>query len=87
MGSDPRWQTGVISFSVLSIEAVAEVQIVKGVLPAEYGGVTGGQVNLISRSGTNDFHGSLFENHQNQAFFARDPFQSSLPKPRVRFNQ
>jgi hypothetical protein len=73
---------------IMSIEAVQEVQLVKGVLPAEYGGVVGGQVNLISRSGTNSFHGSLFENYNGQALNARDIFLArNLPKPRVVFNQ
>ena len=74
--------------SVMSIEAVAEVQVVKGILPAEYGGAVGGQVNMLTRSGTNAFHGSLFENWQNEALLARDPFlPASQPKPDVRFNQ
>ena len=47
---------GQNQISVMSIEAVAEVQIAKGILPAEYGGAAGGQVNMISRSGTNQFH-------------------------------
>ena len=73
---------------VVSIESVAEVQIVKGVLAAEYGGVAGGQVNLISRSGTNTVSGSMFENYQNGRLNARDPFlPSSTPKPQGRFNQ
>src|SRR5215510_2048139 len=73
---------------VMSIEAVAEVQVIKGVLPAEYGGVVGGQVNLISRSGTNQFHGSAFENWQGDALFARDPFLlSNQAKPKDKFNQ
>lgn len=73
---------------IMSIEAVQEVQLVKGVLPAEYGGVVGGQVNLISRSGTNTFHGSLFENYQGQALNARDIFlPRTQPKPRTVFNQ
>jgi len=74
--------------SVMSIEAVAEVQVVKGILPAEYGGVVGGQVNMLTRSGTNQFHGSLFENWQDESILARDPFlPASQPKPDVRFNQ
>ena len=74
--------------SVMSIEAVAEVQVVKGILPAEYGGVVGGQVNMLTRSGTNQFHGSLFENWQDESLLARDPFlPASQPKPDVRFNQ
>ena len=44
---------------IMSVEAVAEVQVVRGVLNAEYGGSIGGQVNMITRSGTNQFHGSL----------------------------
>jgi Carboxypeptidase regulatory-like domain/TonB dependent receptor/TonB-dependent Receptor Plug Domain len=73
---------------IMGLDAVAEVQIVKGILPAEYGGTVGGVVNLLTRSGTNVFHGSLFENHQNEAFFARDPFLlPTTPKPSVKFNQ
>ena len=49
---------GQNQISVMSIDSIAEVQIVKGVLPAEYGGVAGGQVNVISKSGSNSFHGS-----------------------------
>ena len=59
---------------VMSIDAVQEVQLVRGILPAEYGGVVGGQVNLISKSGTNSWHGSLFENYQSHIFNARNPF-------------
>ena len=74
--------------SVMSIEAVAEVQVVKGILPAEYGGAVGGQVNMLTRSGTNAFHGSLFENWQNEALIARDPFlPAAQPKPEVSFKQ
>ena len=79
---------GQNQIDVMSIEAVAEVQIVKGVLPAEYGGVTGGQVNMISRSGTNAFHGSAFENTQSDKFVARDPFlPNTVAKPKTSFNQ
>jgi hypothetical protein len=74
--------------SVMSIEAVAEVQVVKGILPAEYGGSVGGQVNMLTRSGTNTFHGSLFNNWQDEMLLARDPFlPPSQAKPDVRFNQ
>src|SRR5215467_2481780 len=79
---------GQNQISVMSIEAVAEVQVVKGILPAEFGGAAGGQVNMISRSGTNQFHGSVFENYQSQVFSARDPFlPGTAPKPSIRFNQ
>ncbi|MGH9160957.1 MAG: carboxypeptidase regulatory-like domain-containing protein, partial [Vicinamibacteraceae bacterium] len=73
---------------IMSIEAVQEVQLVRGIMPAEYGGVVGGQVNLISRSGTNAFHGSIFENYIGESLNARDVFLSrDEPKPAVTFNQ
>jgi len=79
---------GQNQISVMSIEAVAEVQIVKGILPAEYGGAAGGQVNMLSRSGTNAFHGSAFESYQSHAFSARDPFlPGAAVKPLIVFNQ
>jgi outer membrane receptor protein involved in Fe transport len=79
---------GQNQIEILSVEAVAEVQVAKGVLPAEYGGSIGGQVNMITRSGTNQFHGSIFENFQSDAFSSRDPFlPSTTAKPAIKFNQ
>lgn len=69
----------------ISIEAVSEVQIIKGVIPAEYTRSMGGNLNIISRSGTNQFHGSLFENFRAENLNARSQFLSS--KPGVTFNQ
>src|SRR4030095_6941064 len=78
----------------MSVEAVQEVQLMRGVMAAEYGGVISGQVNLISKSGTNAFHGSLFENYRSHLFNARNAFQpsrpaagSEIPKNREVFNQ
>src|SRR5262245_27464564 len=79
---------------VMSIDAVQEVQLVRCILAAEYGGVLGGQVNIISKSGGNEFHGSAFENYQSHVLNARNPFIAArdqtgnmLPKPRAVFNQ
>lgn len=79
---------------VMSIEAVQEVQLMRGILQAEYGGAVSGQVNLIAKSGTNAWHGSLFENYRSHVFNARNPFQvsrradgSMIPKNREVFNQ
>ena len=72
--------------SVMSLDSIAEIQIVKGVLPAEYGGVAGGQINVISRSGTNNFHGSAFYSGQSEGLNARDFFSTSQ-KPVGNFNQ
>jgi outer membrane receptor protein involved in Fe transport len=79
---------GQNQIEILSVESVAEVQVIKGVLAAEYGGSIGGQVNMITRSGTNQFHGSLLENFQSDKFAARDPFlPATTAKPAIKFNQ
>ncbi len=57
---------------IMSIEGIAEVQTIKGIVPAEYGDALGGHVNLITKSGTNQFHGSLFENFQSNTLNARN---------------
>ena len=70
---------------IMSIEAIQEVDTVKGVPSAEYGNIVGGQVNLLSRSGTNLWHGSLFENFQAEELNARN--QRLASKPGSTFNQ
>jgi len=70
---------------VMSIEAIQEVQVVKGVIPAEYGEQLSGTVNLITKSGTNQWHGSLFENSQSYVLNGRNQF--SLTRPSSAFNQ
>ncbi|MGH9672826.1 MAG: TonB-dependent receptor domain-containing protein [Bryobacteraceae bacterium] len=69
----------------ISIEAVNEVQIIKGVIPAEYTRAMGGNLNVISRSGTNGLHGSAFENFRAENLNARPQFLAS--KPGSTFNQ
>ncbi len=69
-----------------STEAIAEFRSDAAVYPAEIGGTQGGQVDVVSRSGTNQFHGSLFEYLRNDALDARGPFDG--PKlPPFRLNQ
>jgi outer membrane receptor protein involved in Fe transport len=70
---------------VMSVEGIQEVSAVKGVIPAEYEDAVGGQVNLVSKSGTNNWHGSLFENFQSDALNAR--LQPLSSKARLTFNQ
>jgi hypothetical protein len=70
---------------LLSLETIQEVQVIKGVIPAEYGQSLGGNVNVITRSGTNDYHGSVFYNYQGAGLNARNQFTTS--KPNAVFNQ
>ncbi len=76
---------GTNYIDILSLESIEEVHTVKGILPAEYGGALGGQVNVLTRSGSNQFHGSLFENFQAENLNAKDPFLNR--KPPFTYNQ
>ncbi|MFL6450675.1 MAG: TonB-dependent receptor domain-containing protein [Bryobacteraceae bacterium] len=71
--------------NLVSLESVQEVETTKGVLPAEYGQVLGGNVNIITTSGTNQYHGSAFENFQNSFLNSRLQFLSVIPN--AVFNQ
>ena len=65
--------------SQLSQDAVQEFQVVSANYSAEFGRAMGGVVNTITRSGTNDLHGTAFWFFRNQDFDARDAFQSVNP--------
>jgi hypothetical protein len=66
-------------------ETVAEVNVITSTASAQYGG--GGNVfNLISKSGTNQFHGSAYDYFQNDDLNARDYFNTTGPKAKQRYN-
>jgi len=66
--------------STVSQEAVQEFQIITNNYAAEYGRAAGGVVNIITRSGSNDFHGDVFGFLRNRNFQAVNPF-STVPNP------
>ncbi len=66
--------------STVSQEAVQEFQIITNNYAAEYGRAAGGVVNIITRSGSNDFHGDVFGYLRNRNFQAVNPF-STVPNP------
>ena len=69
-------------------DAVTEIQIQTGSTSAEYGSYLGVHVNVVTKSGTNDFHGSLFEFFQDDALDERGYFENRLnPKNPRRRNQ
>ena len=59
-----------------SFNAIEEIKISETLNPAEYGGVA--DITTVSKSGTNNFHGGLFENVQNTAFNAADTFSHEV---------
>ena len=66
-----------------SIDAIAEVKVQTNMYTAEVGRTAGGVVNIITKSGTNSFHGSAFEFDRNDKFDARNFFASTGPKPKL----
>ena len=70
----------------ISTEAIAEFRIDSLLYSAEKGGAPGGQAEVVSKSGTNDFHGAAFEYFRNDKLDARTPFDPSTLPP-LRLNQ
>jgi hypothetical protein len=62
--------------STVSQEAVQEFQIITNSYAAEYGRASGGVVNIITRSGSNAFHGDVFGYLRNRSFQAVNPFST-----------
>jgi hypothetical protein len=66
---------------ILSQDAIQEFKVLSETYSAAYG-FSANQVNIVSKSGGNSLHGSVFEFLRNDAFDAKAPFQSSLPELR-----
>src|SRR5712692_1925171 len=71
----------------LSQDAVQEFQINRSNYSAELGGASGASINIVSKSGTNKVHGTLYGFFRNDVFDARDPFAfSQALQPGASFN-
>ncbi len=70
----------------ISTEAIAEFKVDTMLYGADAGGSAGGQVEVISKSGTNSFHGGVFEFLRNNVLNVRGPFDGSTLPP-LRLNQ
>jgi len=69
-----------------SLETIQEFRVESSNYPAEFGTGSGGQISVVTKSGSNQFHGSLFEYVRNDAFDARNQFDFSQVSP-LRLNQ
>jgi len=76
--TDTALQTPAV---ILSQDAIQEFKVQSETYSAEYG-FSANQVNLISKSGTNQFHGTVFEFNRNDAYDARSYFQTTIPELR-----
>src|SRR5205085_7738179 len=63
----------------LGVDAVQQFSVLGGNYPAQYGRTTGGVINAVTRSGTNVFHGSVYEFLRNSALDARNFFDARIP--------
>lgn len=78
---------GAMTF--LTVEATQEFKVISNAMSAEFGRSGGGVISVISKSGTNEFHGNLFEYLRNSSLNANEFFanRSGRDRPPLRFNQ
>jgi hypothetical protein len=71
-----------------SVDAIAEFKTLRGIYSAEYGRSAAGQVNVVTRSGTNAFHGSAYEFFRNNILNANNYFNNLTGqiRPPLRYN-
>lgn len=72
---------GQLRIRNLSPEAVQEFQVNRSSFAAEFGFTSGSAVNVVTRSGTNDFHGNVYGFYRSQKTSARNYFNSTAKKP------
>ena len=78
VATDPRVNT--VPFTP-SIEAIEEFKVLSGSYSAEYGTNSGAQITIVTKSGTNDFHGTAFEFLRNDALDAENYFTNYFNSP------
>jgi hypothetical protein len=85
-GAVPGFSASGGTNNLVSVDALQEFKMQTSSYAAEFGRTAGAQVQLLTRSGTNEFHGSAFEYFRNEAFDANDWFNNArkLAKPATR---
>ena len=90
LGANPAGQPSGpygASGELLGVDAVREFNLVQYSYGAEYGKRAGGQVSIVTTSGTNQLHGSLFEYLRNSDLDARNFFDRTIGAPPFKRNQ
>ncbi|MDP9161521.1 MAG: TonB-dependent receptor [Acidobacteriota bacterium] len=72
---------GSVLGSTLGVDAIQEFSVLSSTYSAEYGRTSGGVINAVTRSGTNGFHGDVYELLRNSAFDARNFFDGPKIPP------
>jgi hypothetical protein len=68
-----------------TVDAIQEFKVQSNTMSAEYGFTAGGVVNVVTKSGTNDFHGTLYHFLRNDKLDARNAFAAT--RPPFKYNQ
>lgn len=85
-----NWLSGTSAtggYAAPSVDAIGEVQVMVGNYSAEYGSRSGGLVNVTTKSGTSQFHGTAYDYMRNEEFNANEWFNNATrsPIPRYRY--
>jgi hypothetical protein len=88
VGSLPNGSANGGFNNLVSVDAMQEFKIETSGFAAEYGRQPGGLISIVTRSGTNQFHGDVYDYLRNSYFDANDWFADaeSVPKPGLRQN-
>jgi len=78
---------GNVIGAALGVDAIQEFSVLTGSFSAEYGKASGGVINAITKSGTNGFHGDVYEFIRNSALDSRDYFSRSGNTPLAAFRR
>ncbi|MBL8211554.1 MAG: carboxypeptidase regulatory-like domain-containing protein [Bryobacterales bacterium] len=84
--NESAWNSGGIVIMPV-IDAIQEFKVATGNFSSEFGRAAGGVVNVQTRSGTNEFHGNVFEFFRNSALDANDYFNNANRRARPPFRQ
>ena len=79
-GSDAEEDVNMGAAIIPTLDSIAEFRILTNNFDAEYGEFSGGQINVVTKSGTNEFHGNAFEFLRNTNFDARNYFSPARGK-------
>ena len=82
LGSLPGFAASGSTSNLVSVDALQEFKILTSSYAPEFGRTPGGQVQIVTRSGTNSFHGTLFEYFRNDVLDATDWFINANPQLR-----
>jgi hypothetical protein len=87
-GAFPALSASGGTTSLVSVDAMQEFRVQTSTFAPEFGRAPGAQVSIVTRSGTNQFHGTLFDYFRNDVLDANNWFANhdSLPKPAERQN-